>query len=91
MAHSVTMKIKYNHWLLNFFPKKFHGFTFGQRIFFRKPKDQVEQKYIDHEKVHAAQYKEHGVIGFLYQYLWKERSVPYREKTFEKEAYGDKE
>lgn len=83
------MKIHYRSQLMKLFPKKFYGFTFGQRIFFRKSKGQVTEKQLDHEKVHAAQYKKHGIIKFLWIYLVKEWNIPYRQKTFEKEAYGD--
>lgn len=84
-------KIHYNSRLLKLFPKKFYGFTFGKHIFFRKEESQVTEKQLTHEKVHAAQYKKYGVIKFLYIYLVKEWNVSYRQKTFEKEAYGDKD
>ena len=87
----MSTKIHYKSKLMRLFPSKFYGFTFGQHIFFRKPKDQVTKKQLDHEKVHAGQYKKHGIVKFLWIYLVKERKIPYRQKTFEKEAYGDKD
>jgi len=87
----ISIKYHYKSKLLCFFPKKFYGFTFGQNIFFREDKSKVTEKQLSHEKVHAEQYKKHGIFGFLYQYFIKEWNIPYRQKTFEKEAYGDSE
>lgn len=81
-------KIHYGSSLLVFFPKHIYGFTFGQHIFFRDRASLVTRRMINHEKVHAEQYKKHGIIGFLWIYIFKEWKVPYRQKTFEKEAYA---
>lgn len=87
---SYMVKIHYKSWVLIFFPKKFYGFTFGQHIFFRYSKEQTTPEMISHEKVHAKQYRKHGTIKFLWIYFIKEWRLPYKEKSFEIEAYNKK-
>jgi hypothetical protein len=71
--------------LLNFFPKWVKAFTLGQHIFYRHKNPSYS--LINHETVHTEQYKKQGIIKFLWIYFVKEWDIPYREKTFEKEAY----
>ena len=84
-------KLHYNSKLLWFFPQWVNGFTFGQHIFLRRGTKETYDRTIDHERVHAEQYEKHGIIKFLWIYFVKEFRVPYREKTFEKEAYSKTE
>lgn len=84
------MKIIYN----NFIP--FRGFLainlFGV-VFVRGPKACINQRILNHERIHSAQIRELGYIFFYLIYLieWLIR-IPfkgnaYRNISFEKEAY----
>lgn len=73
------------HWLLKLFPDWVLAFTFNNHIFYRSKTPSAA--LVAHEVVHANQFKKYGVLKFLWIYCWKERGVPYRERTFEKEAY----
>jgi hypothetical protein len=59
--------------------------TIGRHIFLEGASMTAIAK--NHEMIHVAQYQRHGILGFLWRYCVKEMFVPYREKTFEKEAY----
>lgn len=83
------MKIYYRSKIIRwFFPSWVRGFAFGQQVFIRGSKEGTPQRLINHETIHAYQYKEYGIVKFLWIYFWKERKLLYRDKTFEKEAYA---
>ncbi len=82
VIHKGTLVAKL--WLM-FFPKWVLASTFGRHVFTRDK--QPAGWVIPHELVHVRQYKEYGIIKFLWIYFWKERKISYLEKTFEKEAY----
>lgn len=71
--------------LLWLFPKWVLAFTVGKHIFFRNVNPPMWLRI--HERVHVRQYLEHGIVRFLWIYFIKERHLPYKEKTFEVEAY----
>lgn len=71
--------------LLWLFPEWVEAVTIGRHIFFR---DYLPLSWlIDHEAVHVRQYREHGIIKFLWIYFIKEWKLPYKKKSFEVEAY----
>lgn len=69
------------------FPRWVSGFVLGRRIFLRGRLAEFGETALRHELIHVAQYLELGVVRFLWRYLWIERRLPYREKSFEREAY----
>jgi hypothetical protein len=73
--------------LLLFFPGWVSAFVFGRRIFLRDRLAELSAGALRHEVIHACQYAERGRLRFLWRYLWTERRLPYRQKTFEREAY----
>lgn len=79
------MKIVDNSKLLWFFPPNIDAFVFGDTIYCRR---RLPAKLYWHEMCHVLQYKKHGIMKFLYIYFIKDSNKPYREKTFEKEAYS---
>lgn len=80
------MKIHKNSKILKlFFPKWVTAFTFGSHVFTRSKNPSAA--LIKHETVHVKQYKQYGIIKFLWIYFWVDRKLPYRQKRFEKEAY----
>lgn len=82
------MKVIYNSYIVQiFFPKYILGFTLGSTIRLRNTKHRTPDWVVPHEEVHVKQYEKYGIIGFLWIYLWKERHLSYKEKTFEIEAY----
>lgn len=83
----VTVKVHTNSKIVKYlFPKWVTGFTFGRNVFFRTtPTDTL----LRHETIHVMQYEKYGIFGFLWEYFIAEFNVPYLEKTFEVEAYGN--
>lgn len=61
------MLIKLNSPLLKLFPKWVDAFTIGQTIYCRG--SNPSPRLLAHEAKHCEQYKEHGIIGFLFLYL----------------------
>lgn len=59
--------IKLNSHLLKLFPEWVDAFTIGQTIYCRD--DTPSPRLLAHEAKHCEQYKEHGIIGFLFLYL----------------------
>lgn len=83
------MRVFYNSKIVKYcFLEHIVAFTLGSFIWIEFSKEDTPDWLIHHEEVHVKQYKKHGIIGFLWIYLWKERHLSYREKTFEKEAYA---
>lgn len=77
--------------LKTFFGSWVIAFTLGKTIRCRGKYDDLKPETKNHENIHVAQYEKHGIIKFLYIYFIKEFSKSYREKTFEKEAYGNQD
>ncbi len=73
---------------LFFFPRWVSGFVLGSHIFFRSRLELLPPEALRHELIHACQYAEHGIGRFLWRYFWTERRLPYRQKSFEREAYA---
>jgi hypothetical protein len=46
---------------------------------------------VRHELIHVCQYAQYGFFGFLWRYLWRERKIAYRQKSFELEAFSHQE
>lgn len=83
------MKIIYNSKICKYcFKEWVTAFTIGSYVFTEYSEDDYPAWTYAHEEVHVRQYEEHGIIKFLWIYFWKERDIPYRERTFEKEAYA---
>ena len=59
--------IKLNSPLLKLFPQWVDAFTIGQTIYCRG--SNPSKRLLKHEAEHCKQYKEHGIIGFLFLYL----------------------
>lgn len=57
-------KIKYNHWILKFLPKKFHAITLFGNIYTRT----LSIKILLHEEKHVHQQEKYG-ISFYFIYL----------------------
>ena len=77
------MKVKLNHWLLKFFPKRFVAVTIGQTIYVRKPI--ISTRLLKHEMAHVRQWEQYG-IWFLVLYLWESIKHGYTNNRFEIEA-----
>ena len=60
------MLIKLNSPLLKLFPSWVDAFTIGQTIYVRG--SSISDRLLKHEAEHSKQYKEHGIIGFLFLY-----------------------
>ncbi len=80
--------------MINIFRPEVRGVTLFPFIFL---KDEGDNRIINHETIHIAQYRELFIIGFLFLYLWdfahgllKYRSYDdaYRSIRFEREAYS---
>jgi hypothetical protein len=77
--------------LLILFPRWVSGVTLGRHVFFRRPLGQVSPRLVRHELIHVCQYAQYGFFGFLWRYLWRERKIAYRQKSFELEAFSHQE
>lgn len=84
---SMKVRLHFRSPLLLLFPRWVSGVTLGRHVFFRRGAKSVSPETIRHELIHVCQYLEHGFWGFLWRYLWRERHHPYREKSFEQEAF----
>jgi len=73
----------------HFFPDWVNAFTLGKTVYVKGEYIELTVRQKNHENIHVAQYVKHGVFKFLYTYFIKEMFVSYREKTYEKEAYGN--
>ena len=80
--------------ILSYFRPTLGGITLFPFIFL---KDEGDDRIINHESIHIAQYRELFVIGFLFLYLWdfvrgfvkyKNYDDAYRSIRFEREAYS---
>ena len=80
--------------VLRYFRPNIGGITLFPFIFL---KGEGDDRLINHESIHIAQYRELLVVGFLFLYLWdfvqgyiKYRSYDdaYRSIRFEREAYS---
>jgi len=60
---------KYNHWL----PKllRVAGVTIGKNIYYKNSKNLVSIKLRRHEKEHVKQYRQNGLIKFLFCYFYE--------------------
>lgn len=83
----MKVRLHFRSPLLLFFPSWVTGVTVGRHIFFRRGRETVSPQTLRHELIHVCQYAELGLWGFLWRYLWRERRHPYREKSFEREAF----
>tara|TARA_A100001515_G_scaffold88659_2_gene70464 strand:- start:604 stop:948 length:345 start_codon:yes stop_codon:yes gene_type:complete len=81
--------------LLRYFRPKLGGITLFPFIFL---KDEGDDRLINHESIHIAQYRELFVIGFYLLYIWdfitgfvkfKNYDEAYYSIRFEKEAYNN--
>ena len=81
--------------LLSYFRPRLGGITLFPFIFL---KDEGDDRLINHESIHIAQYRELFVIGFYLVYMWdfiagfikfKNGREAYYSIRFEKEAYAN--
>ena len=81
--------------LLSYFRPRLGGITLFPFIFL---KDEGDDRLINHESIHIAQYRELFVIGFYLVYMWdfiagfikfKSGREAYYSIRFEKEAYAN--
>jgi hypothetical protein len=87
---TIKVKIEYESKLLRyFFPRWVSGVTIGTNIFYRNKKEDVSARTQNHELIHVCQYQDQGISSFLWNYLWEQRNVSYRDKPAEVEAYAN--
>jgi hypothetical protein len=86
-VRTIPVRLHYPaRWAFVFFPGWVQAWVLGRHVFFRHSLTDVKPEIICHELAHVCQYADFGIHGVLWQYLWVERRVPYREKSFEVEA-----
>ena len=83
----VKVRLHFRSPLLLVFPSWVSAVTLGRHIHFRRGRESLRPETLRHELIHVCQYAEHGLLGFLWRYLWRERRTPYRRKSFECEAF----
>lgn len=64
-----------------------YAFVLGETIRYKKEVKDYSPSVFWHELCHVCQYKEHGILKFLFIYFITDFFKSYREKRFEKEAY----
>lgn len=72
------MKLKWDHWLPKLLdkllPQGCSAITIGSTIYvvFEQPQSAIWfYLLVQHEMVHVLQYKQYGIIGFLFVYTWQ--------------------
>lgn len=61
------MKPHLASWIFRWLPTDADAITFGRHVFFRET--YPSERLVRHEAEHVKQYKEHGVVRFLFIYL----------------------
>ena len=89
----VHFTIKENSWIAKIAAKKLKAssvaIVFGSTIhLWNSSKEEFLQnkKWLKHELCHIQQYKQHGYVGFIIQYLWESLRKGYYNNKFEVEA-----
>jgi hypothetical protein len=96
---TIKVRVHYSAAIVRFFfPSWVAGVTVGNRIFFRRRRELVSRRLLNHELIHVCQYADRGidrgffrktviddVLFFLAHYYISEKS--YRERPEEIEAY----
>ena len=62
-------KIKYYYNCKFVYLLKASAITFGSRIFYSFPDDEVPENVKIHEHTHLKQYEEYGILKFLFLYI----------------------
>ena len=90
---NIEFYIKENSWLAKIAAIKLRtdavAIVLGKTIhLYHTPKDEFLQnkKWLTHELCHVKQYKQHGLIGFIFKYLYESIRHGYHNNRFEIEA-----
>jgi len=90
----LDVTVTFGGWQFMFFPRWVAGFAFSGTIYIRD-ENTVSKELLAHELVHCVQYREYGLLRFLYLYFYfylKNRfkgmnhRAAYLEIPFEKQA-----
>jgi len=84
--HGVQHKLM-PKWMRPFLPKRFVAITVSKSLCLYRTTDHLDDEQLRvHEGVHAAQFREHGWIGFIVKYCWYFVRYGYWNSPFEIEA-----